>query len=171
MRMTAGLDCGPVLQVAQVDIGATETAGELHDRLADLGGKLLVDRLDDIADGSLKAVAQDDTLATYAPKIDKQDAEIDWQLPASEIARRVRAYNPFPGAFTRFGDSRIKVWRASPEEGAGAPGEVLHFGRDAILVACGEGALRLDELQLPGKRRVPAHEFAGQIDLSGQRLG
>jgi methionyl-tRNA formyltransferase len=171
MRMTAGLDCGPVFQVAEIDIGATETAGELHDRLADLGGKLLVELLDDIADGHLEAVAQDDTLATYAPKIDKQDAAIDWKLPASEIARRVRAYNPFPGAFTQFGESRIKVWRAGLANGEGVPGEVLHFDCDTILVACGEGALQLEELQLPGKRRAPVHEFAGQIDLSGQQLG
>jgi methionyl-tRNA formyltransferase len=170
MRMTAGLDCGPVFQVAEIDIGTTETAGELHDRLADLGGKLLVEVLEDIADGHLEAVAQDDTLATYAPKIDKQDAAIDWKLPALEVARRVRAYNPFPGAFTQLGDTRIKVWRATPADGEGAPGEVLRFDRDAIVVACGEGAVRLDELQLPGKRRAPTHEFAGQIDLSGQRL-
>jgi methionyl-tRNA formyltransferase len=171
MRMTAGLDCGPVYHIDEIAIGAGETAGELHDRLAALGANALVEHLDDIIAGRLQAVDQDDSLATYAPKIDKQDAEIDWGLPAAEVARRVRAYNPFPGAFTHERETRLKVWRAAPTDGSGEPGEVLHFGSDAIVVACGEGALRLDELQLPGKRRAPAHEFAGQTDLSGRRLG
>lgn len=177
MRMTAGLDCGPVFYVAETAIGAEETAGELHDRLAALGARALVERLDDIVSGRLDAVEQDDANATYAPKIDKQHAEIDWRLPADEIMRRVRAYNPFPGAFTYCGrepareTQRLKIWRATPADGSGDPGEVLQFGADAVVVACGDGALRLDELQLPGKRRAPAREFAGQIDLSGRRLG
>ena len=171
MRMTAGLDCGPVFHIDEIEIGATETAGELHDRLAALGGRTLVEHLGDIVNGRLEAVEQDEALATYAPKIDKQDAEIDWSLPAADIARRVRAYNPFPGAFTHCRDTRIKVWRAAAADGAGAPGDVLQFSGDTILVACGEGALRLEELQLPGKRRAPPREFAGQIDLSAQRLG
>jgi methionyl-tRNA formyltransferase len=171
MRMTAGLDCGPVFHIADITIGREETAGELHDRLAALGASTLVEQLDDIVAGHLEAVDQDDSLATYAPKIDKQDAEIDWSLPAAEIARRVRAYNPFPGAFTHDRDTRLKIWRATPTDGSGVPGEILRFDSDMIVVACGEGALRLDELQLPGKRRVPTHEFAGQTDLSGRRLG
>jgi methionyl-tRNA formyltransferase len=171
MRMTAGLDCGPVFHVADITIGAEETAGELHDRLAALGARVLVEQLDNIVMGRLEAVEQDDSLVTYAPKIDKQDAEIDWSLPAAEIARRVRAYNPFPGAFTHDRETRLKIWRARPTDGSGDPGQVLQFDSDAIIVACGEGALRLDELQLPGKRRAPTHEFAGQADLSGRRLG
>lgn len=177
MRMTAGLDCGPVFHIDEIAIGREETAGELHDRLAALGAAALVQHLDDIVGGRVEPVAQDDALATYAPKIDKRDAAIDWTLSAAEIARRVRAYNPFPGAFTRCagqlaGDpDRVKVWRATPATGAGEPGEVLRFDGDGFLVACGEGALRLEELQLPGKRRAPAREFIGQIDLSGRRLG
>ena len=171
MRMTAGLDCGPVFHIADITIGHEETAGELHDRLATLGASALVEQLDDIVTGRLEAVDQDDSLATYAPKIDKQDAEIDWDLTAAEIAQRVRAYNPFPGAFTHDRDTRLKIWRATPADGSGEPGEVLRFDRDAIVVACGDGALSLDELQLPGKRRAPAREFAGQTDLSGRRLG
>ena len=174
--MTAGLDCGPVFHSAETVIGDDETAGELHDRLAALGAGALVEHLDDIVEGRLEAVAQDDALATYAPKINKQDAEIDWTLPAADVARRIRAYNPFPGAFTfcrqhAGGPDRLKIWRATPIGGAGEPGEVLRFDRDAILVACGEGALQLEELQLPGKRRASTREFAGQIDLSGRRLG
>lgn len=187
MRMTAGLDCGPVFHSDEIAIGPEETAGELHDRLAALGARALVEQLDDILEGRLEAIAQDDTLATYAPKIDKRDAEIDWTLPAAEIARRVRAYNPFPGAFTFLRgpsvptdleqkplpreETRLKIWRASVAEGSAEPGDVLRFDTDAIVVACGEGALQLEELQLPGKRRAATREFAAQIDLSGRRLG
>ena len=99
MAMTAGLDCGPVYHIDEVSIGETETAGELHDRLAALGGRSLVEHLDAIVKGDMAAAAQDESLATYAPKIDKKDAALDWSLSAVELARRVRAYNPFPGAF------------------------------------------------------------------------
>ena len=174
MAMTAGLDCGPVFHAEPIGIGAGETAGELHDRLAALGGKVLVERLDAIIAGELEAVPQDEAQATYAPKIDKQDARIDWSLPAAEVVRRIRAYNPFPGAFCYTapdaGEHRIKVWTATAAEGEGAPGTVLRFDRDAVIVACGSGAISLDVLQLPGKRRATAQEFAGQLDLNGRRL-
>jgi len=170
MAMTAGLDCGPVYTVETVRIGESESAAELHDRLAELGGRVLTDNIDDILEGRATATAQDESLATYAPKIVTSDARIDWSAGAAELARRVRAYNPFPGAFLYSGDDRIKVWRATPIEGDAPPGTVLQCDREAIIVACGSGALRLDELQLAGKRRVPANEFAGQLDLYGQRL-
>ena len=170
MAMTAGLDCGPVYHIDEVSIGEAETAGELHERLAELGGRSLVEHLDTIVAGDMAATAQDESLATYAPKIEKQDAALDWSLPAEELARRVRAYNPFPGAFCFAGDTRIKVWRATAANGSDEPGKVLQSDRDGVIVACGAGLLQLDELQLPGKRRVTAHEFAGQIDLAAQRL-
>jgi methionyl-tRNA formyltransferase len=170
MAMTAGLDCGPVFHIEELDIGPDETAGELHDRLAVLGGEALVARLDAILAGDVRAVPQDDTRATYAPKIDKQDARIDWSLPAREAARQIRAYNPFPGAYCFHGDTRIKVWRATAVDRQAPAGTVLQCDREAVVVASGEGALRLEELQLPGKRRVSAPEFAGQLDLNGQRL-
>ena len=170
MAMTAGLDCGPVYHIDEVSIGDTETAGELHDRLAELGGRSLVEHLDAIVMGDMAATAQDDLLATYAPKIEKKDAALDWSSSAEELARRVRAYNPFPGAFCFAGDMRIKVWRATAASGSDEPGQVLQCDRDGVIVACGVGLLQLDELQLPGKRRVAAHEFAGQIELAGQRL-
>ena len=170
MAMTAGLECGPVFHIEELDIGPGETAGELHDRLAALGGKALVTQLDAILGGDLEAVPQDDALATYAPKIEKQDARVDWSLAAEDVARRIRAYNPFPGSFCFAGETRIKIWRASATGGSGAPGAVLQCDREAVVVACGDGALRLDEVQLPGKRRVAAQEFAGQLDLTGQRL-
>ena len=170
MAMTAGLDCGPVFHVEELDIGPGETAGELHDRLATLGGSTLVAHLDAILGGDLAAVPQDDAEATYAPKIDKQDARVDWSLSADEVARRIRAYNPFPGAFCFLGDTRIKIWRADVVGGSGAPGAVLQCDREAVVVACGDGSIRLEEAQLPGKRRVNGHDFANQLDLAGQRL-
>jgi len=185
MAMTAGLDCGPVYHVDEIAIGEAETAGELHDRLAELGSDSLVAHLDAIVAGDMTAREQDESLVTYAPKIEKKDAAIDWSLSAEEIARRVRAYNPFPGAYCFVGDApsairrpqggrqqevRLKIWRATAVDGSAEPGTVLQSDSDAVIVACGSGALRLDELQLPGKRRVAVHEFAGQLDLSGQRL-
>ena len=170
MSITAGLDSGPVFHIDEIAIGNDETAGELHDRLATLGGEALVANLDAIVAGQLDAVEQDESLATYAPKIAKDDARVDWTLPAAGVAMRVRAYNPFPGAFCHLGDTRIKIWRASVADGTGEPGTVLQFDRDAIVVACGDGAVSLEELQLPGKRRAPVHEFVGQADLGGQQL-
>lgn len=171
MAMTAGLDCGPVFHVDEITIGDEESAGELHDRLAALGATALVEYLDDILAGDMTAAEQDESLATYAPKIEKQDAAIDWSLPAAELARRVRAYSPFPGSFFFAGDARIKVWRATAVDGSAEPGTVLQSDPDGVVIACGSGALHLDELQLPGKRRATAREFAGQLDLSGARLG
>jgi len=180
MAMTAGLDCGPVFATAAIDIGDNETAGELHDRLAVLGGELLVEKLDDILNGTLSAVDQDDAKASYAGKINKQDARLDWTKDADALARHVRAYDPVPGAFFYVADVsapsaagliRIKCWRGSAvPHASGAPGEVLECGRDGVIVACGDGGLRLEELQLPGKRRAPAREFLQQLDLNGRVL-
>ncbi len=168
MQMEAGLDSGPVFHIEMLDITSEETAGELHDRLAALGGSTLVDKLDDIMAGRIDAQAQDESLVTYAPKVEKRDAEVDWTVSAAEAARRVRAYNPFPGAYFFAGEHRIKLWRATPVDGTARPGTVLQADREAIVVACRNGALRLDELQMPGKRRAPAMEFAGQFDLAAE---
>ncbi|MDJ0794485.1 MAG: methionyl-tRNA formyltransferase [Woeseiaceae bacterium] len=168
MEMEAGLDSGPVFHIEIIDIKDGETAGELHDRLAALGRATLAEKLDDILAGRVEAQVQDESLVTYAPKIEKRDAEVDWTATANDAARRVRAYNPFPGAYFFAGEHRIKLWRATPVDGAARPGTVLQADRDAIVVACGKDALRLDELQLPGKRRVPAMEFVGQFDLAAE---
>lgn len=181
MAMTAGLDSGPVYHVAEMDIGADDTAGDLHDRLAELGGCTLVEQLDAIMTGVIEPVPQDEAHVTYAPKIEKANAAIDWSRIAVEVARRVRAYNPVPGAYCHAipldngddheqGAMRIKIWRASPVEGNGQPGTVLQCDRDGIIVACAAGAVRLEELQLPGKRHVTAREFIGQLDLNAYRL-
>jgi methionyl-tRNA formyltransferase len=171
MAMEAGLDTGDVFACDTLDIGEHETAGELHDRLANAGGKLLVRHLQAIVDGSLRATPQQDDLATYATKIRTADAELDWQQPASDLVRKVRAYNPVPGAWFMLGDERVKCWQARCIEGVQASaGSVLTAGPDGIDVACGEGVLRLESLQRPGKRSVTAAELAAQIDLTGRQL-
>ena len=182
MAMTAGLDCGPVYLRSELRIGENETAGELHDRLAELGGDLLVAHLDDILNGRLAANAQDDEKASYANKINKQDAELDWTQDAASLARRVRAYNPVPGAYffvaqdatqqeSRQEPLRIKCWRAAVVGAADAsPGTVLQCNRDGLVIACGDDALAIEELQLPGKKRGPVREVAQQLDLEGQTL-
>lgn len=171
MRMDAGLDTGPVFACTETGIEADDSAGDIHDRLAAMGGKLLVQKLDDILTGCLEANPQDDTLATYAGKIRKQDAVIDWNRPAEEIARKIRAYNPVPGASFSCGDERTKCWRAAVLDGVeGTPGIVVQTGKDGIDVTCGGGALRMLEVQHPGRRRVSAAEFASQSNLVGKRL-
>lgn len=180
MSMTAGLDCGPVFVAEPLAIAADETAGTLHDRLAKLGGELLLANLDAILDERISAVPQDESAATYAGKIDKRDAHLDWTQGAAALERRVRAYNPVPGAFffTQVtGDEgtdalRIKCWhaRSCAADIDAAPGTVVSSGPDGVVVACASGGLRLLELQLPGKRRVPAREFANQLDLTGRVL-
>lgn len=171
MQMTAGLDCGPVYCSHEIRIAANETAGELHDRLAALGGATACERLADILAGDVAAIAQDDALVTYAGKIKKQDAELDWQLSATELQRKVRAYNPVPGAYFFAAEQRVKCWQAKVVEGVNdEPGTVVDFAAESVVVACGQDGLRLDELQLPGKRRVGAKEFVQQIDLHTKHL-
>lgn len=188
MSMTAGLDTGPVYVRSAVTIGERETAGELHDRLAALGGRLLVEHLPAILDGRLAAIAQDDGASTYAPKIGQDDARLDWREDATVLARRVRAYNPVPGAWFLVDDLRVKCWRAEARPGTDAPpGTVLSVDAsasssdnsstkssvngDAIVVACGNGALAMSALQRPGKKPVSAREFAAAVELGGRRLG
>jgi len=167
MRMTAGLDCGPVFSEEVIAIGKDESAGELHDRLAVLGGELLVRDLPGILRGDISATPQNESLVTCAAKIQKRDAELDWTFSADELQRRIRAYNPVPGAFFFTGDDvRVKVWRASVvAHVSAAPGSFVQYDASGIVIACGHDGLRLESLQLPGKRRAPAHEFITQIDL------
>jgi len=169
MRMTAGLDCGPVFSDSVIAIGESESAGDLHDRLAVLGGELLVKDLPKILRGDISPAPQDESLVTYAAKIQKQDAELDWTLSAEELLRRIRAYNPVPGAFFFSGnDVRVKIWQASVvADVSAAPGSFVQYDASGIVIACGHDGLRLESLQLPGKRRAPAHEFVAQTDLRG----
>lgn len=171
MQMEAGLDSGPVYASATVDIGAEETAGSLHDRLAELGGELLAARLDEILAGRLEPVAQDENSVTYAGKIRRQDAAIDWRRKATDIVLAIRAYNPVPGAWFTLDGEDIKCWQAAVlEETEGPAGVILDAGRDGVDIACGEAAVRLVEVQRPGRRRVSGAEFAAQGNLAGKRL-
>ena len=171
MAMTAGLDCGPVYAAETVSIGEEETAGELHDRLAEAGGQLLARHLDAILAGQLVAEAQDESAATYAPKIKNADAELEWTQPADVLARAVRAYNPVPGAWFMVEGERIKCWRAHVVAAAGGPpGRIEAAGAEGVTVACGVGALRLESVQRPGKRPITGGEFARQVALVGKQL-
>ncbi len=171
MAMTAGLDCGPVFVSESMTIGDVETAGELQDRLASAGGRLLTRHFADIIAGNISAQEQDEGAATYAPKIRASDAVIDWRQPAAELDRVVRAFNPAPGAYFLLDDERIKCSGASIAAGAdAAPGTVIAAGPDGITVACGDGALCMTSLQRPGKRPVSAGEFAAQLDILGRHL-
>ncbi|MDH3746845.1 MAG: methionyl-tRNA formyltransferase [Gammaproteobacteria bacterium] len=170
MSVTAGLDCGPVFATAAIDIGAHENAGALHDRLATLGGELLLRELAAILDGKLEAIAQDESRATYAGKITSADARLDWSRPADELARSVRAYNPVPGAWFMHDDERIKCWRATMTDDSGPPGKVVDVTKDSVVVSCGTSALAMQELQRPGKRVINATAVDSQLKLAGTTL-
>ena len=157
MRMEAGLDTGPMLLSAAIDIDAQDTTGSLHDKLAELGGKLVVEALEGF--DQLPAVSQPEVGVTYANKIDKVEAKLDWNLPAATLARRVRAFNPFPGAVVTLAGEPVKVWRGDVVVARGWPGQVLAADGAGIVVACAEDALRLTELQKPGGRRVASADF------------
>lgn len=169
MQMEAGLDTGPVLLAEATPISADDTAATLHDRLAALGARLIVDAL---ARLPLPAVAQPDAGVTYAAKIDKAESAIDWTRPAAEIDRQIRAFDPFPAAQSTLAGTPVKLWRAVPAAGHGRPGEVLAAGRDGIVVACGDGALCVGELQKAGGKRLSAVQFlAGHAVAPGASFG
>ena len=163
MQMDAGLDTGDMLLIEREAIRADDTTAVLHDRLASLGGRLIVEALEMAACGGLTRTPQPEAGVTYAHKIDKAEAAIDWSLPADVIARRVRAFDPFPGCtFTLSGDKGVetlKVWAAQAVNASGEPGQVLQAQGDHLVVACGEGALALQMLQKPGGKRVRTREF------------
>ncbi len=159
MQMDAGLDTGDMLLAEREPIGAADTTATLHDRLAALGGRLIVEALELAACGGLQPRRQPAEGVTYAHKIEKAEAAIDWRAPAAEIERRLRAFDPFPGATGVLAGETIKAWRAAPCAGSGRPGEVLAVGEAGVEVACGEGALRLTELQRAGGKRLAAAAF------------
>lgn len=185
MHMDAGLDTGPVVAVERCAIPPLATSGELYARLAAIGPRLLLNVLEDLPGALAQARAQDETRACYATKIDKREAQLDWRLPASALARRIRAFNPAPGCFTDLAGQRLKIWRAraAPAGGAsdsaearcseisdaqinpirssamGTAGTIEHVGPDSVSVRCGEGLLRLERAQLPGARAMDLREL------------
>ncbi|NNG24641.1 methionyl-tRNA formyltransferase [Telluria aromaticivorans] len=168
MGMEEGLDTGPMMLIERVAIEDADTTGSLHDKLAALGGRMIVEALRSMEQGALGAVPQPEAGVTYAAKISKEEAKLDFSLPAEVLWRRVRAFNPFPGAHGLAGGVTVKIWNAGLTTGSGAPGQVLSAeGQQGIVVACGEGALRLTELQKPGGKRLPAAEFLKSFPLAG----
>jgi methionyl-tRNA formyltransferase len=176
MRMAAGLDTGPILLQRPLAIGPQDTSGSLHDALAKLGAGTLLEALDGLASGALHATPQSPDGVSYAHKIAKSEARIDWHSSASEIDRQVRAFNPWPIAETRFEDAQLRVLAARIDAADGAataalPGTVVGVAADAVIVKCGEGRLAMTLVQRPGRRAVRAREFAASRDLLGERLG
>jgi methionyl-tRNA formyltransferase len=166
--MEEGLDTGPMLSMERLPILDTDTTGSLHDKLADMGGRMIVEALQKMAEGGMDAVPQPEQGVTYAAKISKEEAKLDLQRPAAELARKVRAFNPFPGAHAQAGGVTIKIWNAQALDARGRPGQVLSADANGIVVACGEGALRLTELQKPGGKRLAAGEFLKGFSFDGQ---
>jgi len=163
MQMDAGLDTGAMLLAEALPIAPRETTGTLHDQLAALGGRLIVQALALAARGELRATPQPAEGVSYAHKIDKHEAAIDWSLPAEVIERRIRAFDPFPGASGVLGGEAVKLWRSeisscqcTPDA---RPGRILLVNDEGVTVACGQGALTLTELQRPGGKRLPVREF------------
>jgi methionyl-tRNA formyltransferase len=200
MLMDAGLDTGPMLLRKEVRIEAEETGGSLHDRLATVGGSTLIEALEGHVSGALRAIPQPAEGVTYAAKIEKAEALIDWKRDAVEIERQVRAFNPWPVAETRLDGEQLRVFEARVEEGVGQPlhagtgagglagsadasilldthpiadnaGVIVAVRDDAVIVQCGRGRLALRQLQRPGRRVVPAADFARSLELTGRRLG
>lgn len=170
MQMDAGLDTGAMLSRTVVPIRDDDTAASLHDALAKAGASAIVAALANYA--TLVPVAQDDAQATYAAKLSKDEAQLDWGQPAAALARAVRAYNPVPGAWTLLDGAPLKIWAAQPVAGSGEPGEVLRAEADNLVIACGSAALALQTVQPAGSKRMSAAAFlAGRPLLPGVRLG
>jgi methionyl-tRNA formyltransferase len=172
MQMDAGLDTGAMISEARTPISIDDTTATLHDRLAQTGAELIVAALRDLErDGSLPSTPQPEEGTTYAEKIAKHEAALEWRRPAAELARQVRAFDPFPGAFGTLDGAAIKIWSAQPVDGSGEPGTIANVSADGIAVFCGEGALNLTQLQKPGGKRLPVRDFlTGAAIEKGQRF-
>ncbi|GGJ94990.1 methionyl-tRNA formyltransferase [Pseudomonas matsuisoli] len=174
MRMEAGLDTGPMLLKVETPITAQDTGGSLHDRLASLGAKAVVSALVGIEAGTIEAEPQDDALATYAHKLNKDEARLAWERPATELERQVRAFFPWPVSHSTLAGDPIKVLAATVREGNGEPGEILDATRDGLTVACGEKALLITRLQLPGGKPLAFSDLFNsrrELFTPGQVLG
>jgi methionyl-tRNA formyltransferase len=172
MQMEAGLDTGPVWHARRVEIGEKETGGELHDRLSELGAKALMETLPMLESGDASPVSQAEDGIVYADKFSKEEGEIDWEMSAQSISRKVRAFNPWPVAWTGFNGNKLRVWQAQERPGdiAGMPGEVIAADKQGIVVQCGSGQLVIEILQLPGKRVMSAADFLNAHSIQGARF-
>ena len=175
MRMEERLDTGPMLAARAIDIAPQDTAGTLHDRLASIGAQLIRDTLDALASGGVRETPQPPTGVTYADKITKSEALIDWREDAAVLARRVRAFNPTPVAETRWEGAQLRIWQAqaaAPDAmpGDAMPGSVISASDGGIDVACGSGVLRITRLQLAGRKPLSAAEFLRAQRLDGARF-
>ena len=175
MQMDEGLDTGDMLLKTSTPIHASDTGGSLHDRLADIGGKAIVEALVQLANGKLTPEPQNDAEANYAHKLSKEEGHIDWSQNAQEIERLIRAFNPWPGTFTDLGEQRIRIHQASAlKQGSDkGPGTVIARERDGVDVACGTGTLRITSAQLPGSKAQSINDLINggkQVLLPGQEL-
>lgn len=171
MQMEEGLDTGPMLLREALPITPMETTVMLHDKLAELGGRMIVAAMRDLEQGRLKSTPQPEQGANYAAKIAKEEAHLDFSQPAGALARKVWAFNPFPGAAGNVDGTAIKFWQAEAlaVETSAVPGQVLAANAmDGVMIACGDGVLRVDELQKPGGKRLPAAEFLKGFPLEGR---
>jgi methionyl-tRNA formyltransferase len=175
LQMAAALDAGPILLQRSIGIRATDTSGRLHDQLAELGAQTLLEGLEALSEGRLQAFPQPREGVSYAAKIGKSEAVVDWHQSAPQIERQVRAFNPWPMAETRFEGQQLRILaarldaRATPH--AASAGTIIAVQDDAVVVQCGEGSLALTHVQRAGRRPVGAREFAGSRALLGERLG
>ena len=176
MYVDEGLDTGDILLQHKIDILPTDTGGSLHDRLAQIAPEVLLEALRLLAQGNALRVPQDNALATYAPKLSRENGRIDWTEPAKVVERKIRAYNPWPGAFAILTDRpgrelKLKIFSAQIVDGKGRPGEALCADYRGLIVATGEKALLLQKVQLEGKWRMSAHDFVrGHARLLERRL-
>ncbi len=172
MQMNEGLDTGDILYSKSLELAPDETFETLHDRLMNLGGETLLEALPLIEAGKITPAPQDDSLSNYAPLIKKEDGKIDWKKSSVQLYAQVRAFNPWPGAFTRLDGKVLKIWGAEPAEGKGNPGEVISVDKKSFTVACGEGALKIVSLQPEGKKKMDTASFLlGNKIETGTRLG
>jgi methionyl-tRNA formyltransferase len=171
IKMDAGLDTGPMIAQGILPIGDTDDAGTLEDKLSALGATMIVEVVAKYATGDVHLTPQPEQGACYAAKIEKHEPALEWTLPARQLDRVVRAFRPVPGAAALLGDESLKIWRAQPVDASGFPGEVLAASADGIVIACGEGALQVTELQRAGGRRLGAADFLrGRALLPGTRF-
>jgi len=173
MQMDEGLDTGDILAQASCSIEATDTAGTLHDRLAALGATLLLQALQRLEQGELKAEPQQEAQACYADKITKAEAEIDWHDSAEQIDRQVRAFNPVPVAWTRYQDKVIRIWQSRPvaHDYPVAPGTIVRADKKGLIVAAGRHGLQIERLQMQGRKAVDAAAFTNAYPIANQRFG